>query len=88
MYGQTPTIRFSLELPVAGVLLLMVLSDVQRFAQLLNSDLESASSALVILVFLRKTGHLSLEPLKAGEGVEDNTGACGWGDTRHKMCNS
>ena len=85
MKGQSSAIRLSRELRLAGETLLMGLSGGQRFAQLPNSGFESASLVLVIAVFLRQTGHLSLESLEPRDGFDDNAGACGWSNAGHKM---
>jgi len=63
----------------------MGLSGGQRFAQLPNSGFESASLVLVIAVFLRQTGHFSLELLEPRNGFDDNAGACGWSNAGHKI---
>jgi hypothetical protein len=55
----------------------------QRFAQLLNSGVKSASLARVILVPSRQSGHLSLESLQPGDGFDDNADACGWTNAGH-----
>jgi hypothetical protein len=73
---------------VAGVGLLMGSSGGQRFAQLLNSGLKSASLARVILVPSRQSGHLSVESLQPRDGFDDDADACGWTNAGHKLRNS
>jgi hypothetical protein len=65
--------------------LLKGLSGGQRFAQLLNRGVKSASLARVILVPPRQSGHLSLESLQPRDGFDDDADACGWSNAGHKL---